>query len=64
MIKEGHNNRQINLKVLETLKIVCTTEAKSHGDLKETCSLKNDKSQTNFGYTISLAGEHSGRLRV
>ena len=37
MIQLGHNNREINLKVLETLKpIVCDIDV-NHGDLKEKC---------------------------
>ena len=54
MINERHNNRLINLKVLENLKpIVCDLWGKNpHGDLKEKCNLKNDNYQTNFDYTI------------
>ena len=43
MIKERHNDRQINLKVLENLKpIVCDANWNQHGDLKEKCNFKND----------------------
>ena len=55
MIKERHNNRQINLTVLEKLKpIVCDSGfgAFQHGDLKEKCNFKNNYIQTYFDYTI------------
>ena len=39
MIEERHNNRQINLTVLEKLKpIVCSSRLNQHGDLKEKCN--------------------------
>ena len=43
MIKEGHNNRQVNLKVLENLKpiVIDPSGSYQHGDLKEKCSFKN-----------------------
>ena len=42
MIKERHNNQQINLKVLKNLKpIVCDHAFRQHGDLKEKCSFKD-----------------------
>ena len=48
MIKERHNSRETNLKVLEKLKpIVCNEHSVfdsqvQHGDLKEKCDLKMD----------------------
>ena len=63
IIEEGRNNRQINLTVLESLKpIVCHRSPYQHGDLKEKCNFKNTNLQTNFDYTIQLAGEYTGRL--
>ena len=57
MINERHNNRQISLTVLESLKpIVCDRHC-SHGDLKEKCNSKNNKFQliliTRFSRKIS-----------
>ena len=53
MIKERHNNRQINLTVLESLKpIVCGGWYHQHGDLKEKCYFKNIRFQTNIDNTI------------
>ena len=34
MIEEGHNDKDINLKVLEKLKPIVCSEYNSHGDLK------------------------------
>ena len=39
MIQKGHNNREINLKVLEALKTIVCTEGYDHGDLKEKCCM-------------------------
>ena len=54
MIKERHNNRQINLKVLEKLKpVVCDEYSDNqHGDLKEKCNFENVSFQTTFDYTF------------
>ena len=53
MIKEGHNNRQINLTVLENLKpIACGGQSYQHGDLKEKCNFKITNSRTSFDNTI------------
>ena len=39
MIQDGHTDRQINLRVLKSLKlIVCSPFYYQHGDLKEKCN--------------------------
>ena len=35
MIQQGHNNRQINLEILKTLKPIVCGQNYEHGDLKE-----------------------------
>ena len=37
MIQDGHNDRQINLRVLKSLRPIVCDSPYSHGDLKEKC---------------------------
>ena len=52
MINERHNNRQVNLEVLENLKPIVYNQPYNHGDLKEKFNSKINNSLTNFDYTF------------
>ena len=64
MIEKGHNNRQINLTVLENLKPIVCDSNYQHGDLKGKCNFRKNNFRLTVNYTIELAGEYFGGLRV
>ena len=55
MIQDGHSDRQINLRVLKSLRpIVCSGLFCQHGDLKEKCDFQNNNCLTLCFRAISI----------